>query len=317
MTTQSLRIDETVPEERAGQRFDRVLAGLVRTASRTELSRAIKEGRITLNGAVVPPRTAVKGGERIEGVLERAPRFDWQSAEAIDLNVAYEDEHLLVIDKPPGLVVHPGAGHGSGTMVNGLLRHRPSLAQLPRAGLVHRIDKDTSGLLLVAATGAAYQALGEAMRSRRIERLYLAVCEGTPDFDERRIDEPIGRDPRRRTRQAIRADGRSASTILRVRERFAAHALLAAKLETGRTHQVRVHAAAIRHPLVGDRQYGARDLLPKGASPDIIETVRGFTRQALHAHRLRFRHPATNRALSITSPLPEDMEDLLAALRGS
>ena len=308
--------DVVVPKEFSGKRFDRVAAMLLADdadVSRTALTRGIRCGQVTLDGRVAKPKTTVSGGERIRARLAQSPRFDWNAAEALPLRILYEDEHLIVVDKPPGLVVHPGAGNARGTLVNGLLHHRPALAELPRAGLIHRLDKDTSGVLAVAADAASQRRLTAAMSERRIERRYLAVAEGRVLADAR-IDLAIGRDPKNRLRQRVRADGRPAATRIHVRKRFAAHTLIEADLETGRTHQVRVHMAAIGHPLVGDRRYGARGIVSRAAPQAAADVVRRFSRQALHAWRLSFAHPVSGKPLVFVCPPPADLGCLITAL---
>lgn len=306
-------IDLLVPAKLAGERFDRAAAALLDDVSRSEIARWIKSGVLLLNGAAHRARQPVHEGDRLSGHFTVEPKLDWQQAEAIDLPIVFEDEHFLVIDKPVGLVVHPGAGHHSGTMVNALLAHRALLADIPRAGIVHRLDKDTSGLMVVAGTPAAYHALVEALRERSIDREYLAVVEGT-DLRDQTIDAPIGRDPAQRTRQKVRRDGREARTHIKIEATYASHSLVRAKLETGRTHQVRVHLASIGHPLVGDRRYRARGILPAGADEEARDYVRGFPRQALHAHTLRLRHPQTHRRMKFVSPLPDDLDELIRAV---
>ena len=314
-----VELDAVMPVKFRGARLDRAAAMLFAedaaapAVSRSELAHWIKAGQVTLNGCVARPRTRIAGGERLRVRSVRTPRFNWRSAEKLDFRIVYEDESLVVVDKPAGLVVHPGAGNARGTLVNGLLHHRPALAALPRAGLVHRLDKDTSGLLVVAADEASLLALGQAMSERRIERRYLAVAEGRLIAD-RRIDLAIGRDRRNRLRQRVRADGRPAITRVSVRKRYAAHTLIEARLETGRTHQIRVHLAAIGHPLVGDRRYGARGIVAPDATGAVAAAVRGFQRQGLHACRLAFAHPKSHRKLTFESKPPPDLANLLEAL---
>ncbi len=316
-----IELDAVVPAEFSGDRFDQAATKLLAAdagapaVSRSEVGRWIGRGLVTLDGRVVKPKTAVAGGERVRLRVTRMPRFDWRAAERLEFPIVYQDDCLVVVDKPPGLVVHPGAGNARGTLVNGLLHRIPGLATLPRAGLIHRLDKDTSGLLVVAANHSSLLKLGEAMRARRIERRYLAVVEGRL-IAGRRIDLALGRDPRNRLRQTVRADGRPAVTEVAARRRYAAHSLVEARLETGRTHQVRVHLAAAGHPLVGDKRYGARGILPPDASATAAAVVRGFGRQALHAFHLAFAHPATAEPLVFESKLPEDMTRLLNALNG-
>jgi 23S rRNA pseudouridine1911/1915/1917 synthase len=236
--------------------------------------------------------------------------------EAIDLAIVHEDAHLLVLDKPAGLVVHPGAGNPAGTLLNALLHHDPKLAELPRAGIVHRLDKDTSGLMVVARSLAAHTALVEMLSRHAVERQYEAVVFGTLVAGGT-VDAPIGRHLGDRLRQAVRdeEDGKRAVTHYRLRERFRAHSLIQCNLETGRTHQIRVHMAHIHHPLVGDPMYGGSLRLPKGATSELVAALRGFRRQALHAERLAFEHPVTGEAMGFEAERPQDMEALIASLR--
>lgn len=308
-----VELDALVPGECRGERVDRAAARMFPGISRSELADWIRRGAATLDGRRVKPRTPVRGGERIRVVAVRTPRHDWQAADDVAFRLAHQDSDVFVVDKPPGLVVHPGAGNPRATLVNGLLRICPELANLPRAGLVHRLDKGTSGLLVVAKNPASQHALGKALLARRVERRYLAVAEGRMVAGAR-VDLAVGRDPRNRLRQTVRADGRPAVTHVDVRERFAAHTLVEARLETGRTHQVRVHMAATGYPLVGDRRYGARGFSPPQATAEQAAQVRSFPRQALHAHRLAFAHPGSGEWMTFSSPLPADMRGLLRAL---
>ena len=316
-----VELDVVVPPQFNGRRIDWVATRLFEqrgrdegpVVSRAELTRWIRDGLLSLDGGVVKPKTAVAAGQRIRVRAERRPRFDWSAAEPLALRVVYEDPSILVVDKPAGLVVHPGAGNPRGTLVNGLLGHRPALAALPRAGLMQRLDKDTSGLMVVAGDESGLKRLIEDMQARRIERRYLALVEGIVGAD-RRIDLAIGRHRRDRLRQSVRADGRAAVTHVTVKRRFAAHTLIEARLETGRTHQIRVHMATLGHALVGDRRYGARRIVPKHATEADARLVRCFPRQALHAYRLALTHPASGEWMAFKSDLPEDMQCLLSAL---
>lgn len=301
-----------VPERCAGERLDRVAAELLADFSRSRLTAWIRDGKLTVDGRRERPAYRVLGGEPILLDVE-VEAHGLHAPEPVPFDVVHEDEHFLVVDKPAGVVVHPGAGNPSGTLVNGLIGHRPALAALPRAGLVHRLDKDTSGLLVVAASEAAHRSLVDAMANREIERVYLAVVEGVLTAG-RDVELAVGRDPARRTRQRVREDGRPALTRVRVQGRYRAHTAVRATLGTGRTHQVRVHLSAIGHPLVGDRRYGARGRLPTHPSPELIEEIRAFGRQALHAHSLGFRHPASGVPLAFSSPAPTDIARLMAVL---
>ena len=310
-----------MPLEFNGRRVDWVATRLFEereeeggpVVSRSELTRWVREGFLTLDGQVVKPKTAVATGQRIRLRAERPPRFDWSAAEDLAFRVVHEDDNIVVVDKPAGLVVHPGAGNPRGTLVNGLLRHRPELAALPRAGLMQRLDKDTTGLMVVGANESSLKSLVADMQARRIERCYLAIVEGAVEAD-RRIDLAIGRDRRNRLRQSVRSDGRAAVTHITVKRRFAAHTLVEARLETGRTHQIRVHMAAVGHPLVGDTRYGARRIVPPGGTEADAQTVRRFPRQALHAYRLALTHPASGERMTFESEAPEDIRCLLEAL---
>jgi 23S rRNA pseudouridine1911/1915/1917 synthase len=260
-------------------------------------------------------RRRVLGGERvaIDAPL-REEAEGWARPEPVAFGLVHEDAALLVVDKPAGLVVHPGAGNPSGTLVNGLLHRYPELAGLPRAGIVHRLDKDTSGLLVVARTAEAHTALVRQLADRSMGRSYLAVVEGVP-VSGFTVDEPLDRDPRNRLRRAVVPGGRPAVTHVRVEERYRAHALLACQLETGRTHQIRVHLRHRRHPIVGDALYGARGRLPPRPTASLAAAVHAFRRQALHAAELRLRHPLDGEAREFRAAPPEDFEALLAALR--
>ncbi|MDH5344766.1 MAG: 23S rRNA pseudouridine(1911/1915/1917) synthase RluD, partial [Gammaproteobacteria bacterium] len=284
-------LEKTVPDALAGQRLDQALAQMFPEYSRSRLKAWINDGLVTVDGQSIRPKDAVSGGEevRLRPVSELSVT---SQPEAIDLDVVFEDDDVLILNKPAGLVVHPGAGNIRGTLMNGLLHRVPSLEALPRAGIVHRLDKDTSGLLLVGKNLTSHTALVRALAAREIARDYLAVCAGVLTAGGV-IDAPIGRHPVDRRRMTVREDGKPAVTHYRVLERFRGHTYITVSLETGRTHQVRVHFAHRRNPLLGDPTYGGRLKLPAGASPELIEVLRTFGRQALHATRLRFTHPVT------------------------
>ncbi|MBT8107755.1 MAG: 23S rRNA pseudouridine(1911/1915/1917) synthase RluD [Gammaproteobacteria bacterium] len=302
-----------VPEESAGQRLDQALARLFPEYSRSRLKSWLLNGALVVDGGSPRPRDPVIGGETV--TLRVQPEVAVEAApEPMQLDVVHEDAALLVINKPAGLVVHPGAGNHTGTLLNGLLHHAPELEGLPRAGIVHRLDKDTSGLLLVARTLPAHTSLTRMLADREISRHYLAICGGVLTGGGK-IDEPIGRHRTDRTRMCVRDDGRPAVTHYTVVERFAAHTLVDVRLETGRTHQIRVHFAYRRHSLLGDPVYGGRLALPKGASDALAAALRGFRRQALHAAKLGFAHPESGDAMEFKAPLPVDLAALLDALR--
>lgn len=301
-----------LPAELAGLRLDQALARALPQYSRARLQGWIERGAVHLDGQVPRARDKVWGGERvrIEAQLEAA---DVVAPEALPLEIVYEDRDLLVIDKPAGLVIHPGAGNPSHTLQNALLGLDPKLARVPRAGLVHRLDRDTSGLLVVARTIEAHARLVAALAAREIERRYLAICVGVLTGG-RTIDEPIGRHRTLRTRMAVRSDGRPSVTHVRLVRRFRAHTLLEARLETGRTHQIRVHLAHLGHPLLGDPVYGGRRRIPPASSPALLDALASMHRQALHAAQLQLAHPRTGRSMQWESPLPADMRGVLEAL---
>jgi 23S rRNA pseudouridine1911/1915/1917 synthase len=302
-----------VPEELAGLRLDQALARMFPEYSRSRLKEWLLVGAITVDGGSKRPRDAVAGGEMIS--LEPQSESEVRAApEPIVLDVVYEDDDLLVVNKSAGLVVHPGAGNPSGTLMNGLLHHAPALESIPRAGIIHRIDKDTTGLLLVAKTLTAHTALVRQLADREISRNYLAICNGVLTGGGT-IDQPIGRHPVDRKRMSVQQNGKSAVTHYTVIERFRAFTYIKVRLETGRTHQIRVHFAWRRHALVGDQTYGGRLALPAGASEPLIELLRRFKRQALHATRLAFEHPTSGEAMELEVPPPADFEEVLAVMR--
>jgi 23S rRNA pseudouridine1911/1915/1917 synthase len=297
----------------AGQRLDQALAALFTDFSRSRLQQWIREGRVRVDGRVRRGRDRVAGGELVDldAILEPQGEV---APEAIPLDIVHQDDHIFVIDKPADLVVHPAAGNWEGTLQNALLHLDPGLAALPRSGIVHRLDKDTSGLLVVARTPGAHKRLVDALQARAVKREYRAVVAGVVVAGGT-VEAPIGRHPTARTRMAVTTAGKPAVTHYRVLERFRAHSYLRVNLETGRTHQIRVHLAHVRHPIVGDPVYGGRPQLPARAAPVLVEALRAFRRQALHARRLGLAHPATGEWLEWESPLPADMARLLDALR--
>lgn len=297
-------LSQHVGAEAVGRRLDAFAASAFADYSRSQLARWIDDGLLTVDGHASKPASKLAGGEHVELSVPPAPDT-WQLAEALDLTVVFEDDDVLVIDKAAGLVVHPGAGNRDGTLVNGLLSHRPTLSALPRAGIVHRLDKDTSGLLVVAASHRAHQSLVAALAERSVKRQYCAVVHGLLE-QACTIDQPIGRDKHVRTRQAIRPDGKAAQTTVEPERVIAGCTVVRATLATGRTHQIRVHLASIGHPLVGDVRYGGR--------ASVATTEVRFERQALHAQQLGFVHPGSGESMTFSSELPADMAELIAAL---
>lgn len=305
--------EERVPDTMIGLRLDQAAAELFADFSRERLKAWIKSGALTRDGAPARPKDKLFGGERLtlEATLEEDTRF---APQAMALSIVHEDDDVLVIDKPAGLVVHPAAGNPDGTLLNALLHHAPGQMQLPRAGIVHRLDKDTTGLMVVAKTLAAHASLVEQLQARTVSREYDAVVTGRMTAGGS-VDGPIGRHPKDRKRQAVTPSGKPAVTHYRVVERFPAHTHVRCRLETGRTHQIRVHMAHRRFPLIGDPVYAGRLKMPAGATDALKDVLRHFPRQALHARKLAFVHPGTGEALTFRAPLPDDMLMLLDFLR--
>ena len=310
---QAQQLSSTIPDDLAGVRLDQALASLFPDYSRARLVRWLKEGQVTVDGALLRPKDKVFPGQQVVVSVVLADETAWQ-AEDIPLEVVYEDDSVLVINKPAGLVVHPGAGNQDGTLSNALLHYAPEIEAVPRAGVIHRLDKDTSGLLVVARTLQAQKSLVEQLQARAFEREYLALAVGVMTAGGT-VDAPIGRHPSSRLRQAVVQGGKEAITHYRVEERFRAHTLVRVKLETGRTHQIRVHMAYIHYPLVGDAVYGGRLRIPAGCTPALEQALREFKRQALHAERLGFVHPRSGEFMSWQAPLPDDMARLIEACR--
>jgi 23S rRNA pseudouridine1911/1915/1917 synthase len=301
----------TLSDEHAGERLDQALAKIWADYSRSTLTEWIKKEYITVNGLPSRPRTKVAGGEEV--LLDATLDVQTQNkAEDIVLDIIAEDDEIIVINKPAGLIVHPGAGRPSGTLLNALLHHCPTLNTLSRAGIVHRLDKDTTGLLVIAKTPTAHHSLIQQLQARTVKRTYLALVYGEL-ISGGTTDLPIGRHPKQRQKMAINTTGKSAVTHFRIEKKFPDFTLLKVQLETGRTHQIRVHMTHIKHPLVGDQTYG-RLYLPKGASEPLKAALKQFKRQALHAYQLAFIHPTTNEETLFTAPLPEDFVALMEQL---
>lgn len=310
---QDQQIISIVPPEMAQQRLDQVVASLCPQYSRSQLQKWIKSGQVLVDNKPLKPKERLTGGEQI--IIHATQEVQTRSeAEEMPLDIVYEDDDILVLNKPADLVVHPGAGNWSGTLVNGLLHYDPKLEYLPRAGIVHRLDKDTTGLMVVAKTLEAHNSLVEQLQERDVSREYLALVQ-RPVIAGGTLEGNIGRHPIDRLKMAVIEGGKEAITHYRVEERFRHHTLLRVALETGRTHQIRVHLTANNMPIVGDQLYGGRPRVPAGISGELREALQTFPRQALHATRLGLNHPITEEALEWEAPVPADMETLLALLR--
>lgn len=313
MTKQAIQLSAEVPFELGGQRLDQIAAQLFPEYSRSRLTSWIKEERLTVDGQVLRPRDPVHAGSLLALQAEQEAQGEWLP-EDIELDIQYEDEHILVLNKPAGLVVHPAAGHADGTLLNALLHHVPDLVNVPRAGIVHRLDKDTTGLMVVAKTLQAQTRLVEQMQARTVSRIYEAIVIGVVVAGGT-VDAPIGRHGTQRQRMAVVQSGKPAVSHYRVLERFRAHTHVRVKLETGRTHQIRVHMTHVGFPLVGDPQYGGRFKIPPAANPTLVEALKDFPRQALHARFLELNHPATGERMKWICDLPEDFVWLLTLLQ--
>lgn len=305
-------ITVVVPESLAFSRLDRVLSTLCDQYSRTTLQKWIEAGYVTVDGQILRSRDIVEAGQQINIDATISAATAWKP-QAIELNVVYEDQHISVINKPVGLVVHPGAGQTDSTLLNALLNRYPELELVPRAGIVHRLDKDTSGLLVVARDLVAQTKLVRALEKRQVTREYSAIVWGVMTAGGT-VDAPIGRHPIKRVLMAVTPSGKPAVTHYRVIKRFLAHSHLKVILETGRTHQIRVHMAHIHYPIVGDQQYSGRLKLPAGISSEMRTYLQGCKRQALHAQRLKLAHPITGVEMEWEAPLPDDMQELLRML---
>ena len=318
MTTEHLstyRIENftaTIAMEQAGMRLDQAMAQLFSDFSRSRLQLAIKNKQVLLDGKVCKGKIKVQGGEKISLEMIHQPH-DKVEAQAIPLDIIYEDDFILVVNKPTKLVVHPAAGNPDGTLQNALLHHQADLARLPRAGIVHRLDKDTTGLLVVAKTEKSHKGLVQQLQQRTVKREYRAICAGVLTAGGT-INAPIARHPKQRIKMFVDRQGKEAITHYRVLDRYRAHSLLKVYLETGRTHQIRVHLSKNRHPLIGDSLYGGRLKLPKGATPELQQILKSFPRQALHAYQLTLIHPHTEEEMSWKAPIPQDMQQLINIL---
>lgn len=312
--TQKIILTTEIAADLLGARLDQALAQSFPDYSRSRIKTWIENDLVKVNGITInKAREKVFGGEQIEiqAEIEEEVRFEPQN---IPLNIVYEDDDILVINKPKDMVVHPGAGNPDGTVLNALLYHYPPIAEVPRAGIVHRLDKDTTGLMVVAKNIPAQTHLVTALQKRQITREYEAVASGIMTQGGK-VDEPMARHPTKRTHMAVHPLGKPAVTHYRIMERFRNYTRLRLRLETGRTHQIRVHMAHIAHPLLGDPIYGGRPRPPKGATPELLNILRNFKRQALHAAMLRLAHPITGEMMEWHAPLPEDFVELVTALK--
>lgn len=300
-----------VPDELLGQRVDKALAQMCEDHSRSTIQAWIKQGLVLVDDEVPQQKDKVYGGEIVELSVPQIRQGEW-AAQNLPINIVHDDEYMLVVNKPAGLVVHPGAGNPDGTLLNALLFHFPDLRALPRAGIVHRLDKDTSGLMVVAKTEQARLGLIEQLVDHSLQREYLALVNGRV-ISGSTVDEPIARDRSDRRRMAINMMGKPAITHYRVEQRFRNHTLLRVQLETGRTHQIRLHMNHIGFTLVGDPVYGQRLAIAGDCSPRLERALRGFQRQALHAARIQYRHPVVDSIQTWEAPLPEDMQALIEA----
>lgn len=305
-------LEARIPIQSHGMRLDQVVAELFPDYSRNRLATWIKQGRLTVDGKTMKPRDKALASAHVVLEVADEPVIDWQP-QTLPLDVIFEDEHILVVNKPAGMVVHPAAGHTDGTLVNALLGYAPELDTLPRGGIVHRLDKETSGIMFVARSALAHKSLVAQLSERTVSRTYCAVCTGALTGGGK-IDAPIDRHPTARTKMAVVADGKPAVTHYRIAHRFKHYTQLQVNLETGRTHQIRVHMAHRKWPLIGDPVYAGRQRIPAGASEALITALRNFPRQALHAQALEFEHPATGDWMEFETELPDDLVELLEVL---
>lgn len=311
--TEKIHRTLTIPDNLGGMRLDQALAKLLPEFSRTQIQEWIKSSNVSVDNKHLKARDVIIGGEEIIITAKRKEQPAWE-AQPILLDLIYEDDDLLVINKPAGMVVHPAAGNPNNTLLNALLHHCPQLQHLPRAGIIHRLDKDTTGLLVIAKTQASLMNLTAQMKQRTVTRIYQAVVSGLMTSGGT-INEPINRHPIQRKKMTVCETGKEAITHYRVIEKYRDHTRIKVKLDTGRTHQIRVHMAHIRYPVLGDPVYGGRLQLPRGASPALVTMLRTFKRQALHAYELELIHPTTQKSIRWQAQLPDDMQELIAVLK--
>lgn len=301
-------------EESAGKRLDVVLAEIFPEYSRSRLKIWIEQGQVLVNGDTAKPKFKMSGDEELQLSVQSLESEENCVAEDIPLDIVYQDESIIVINKPADFVVHPAAGHYSGTMQNALLHHDASLVEIPRAGIVHRLDKDTTGLMVVARNLSSHKYLVDQIQKHEVMREYQAVVYGVMTGGGM-VDQPIGRHPRDRIKMAVRENGREAVTHYRLLRRFREHSHIKVQLETGRTHQIRVHMSHLHHPIVGDPVYAGRQRVPAGAQQELLDYLQAFRRQALHAWRLSFVHPESGEDVTFEAPLPDDMQQLISLLQ--
>lgn len=312
--SQAINLQASVPEHLDGERLDFVASELFSDYSRSRLQKWIKNGELTVDGRILKGKEKLYPGQMLLLNAELEIEVPQEQAQPIDLDIVYEDDSILVLNKPAGLVVHPAAGHADNTLLNGLLHHHPALAHVPRAGIVHRLDKDTSGIMVVAKTLPAHNSLVEQLQARTVSRQYYALVQGVVTAGAT-VNAPIGRHPTNRQKQAVvESGGKEAITHYRVMQRYRAQTLVRCQLETGRTHQIRVHMAHVRYPLTGDRLYGGRPKLPKAAEPELVEALQQFPRQALHAFKLGLLHPEDGDYCEWEIDVADDMQQLLDLL---
>lgn len=310
--TETIHLTAKIPGELSGKRLDQALAILFPEHSRSRLQNWIKSGDVQLNKQIINQKQRVQSGDLVEIYTSLEPQDEW-IAENIPLEIIYEDDYLLVINKPAGIVVHPGAGNPQHTLLNALLHYDPKLEYVPRAGIVQRLDKDTSGVMVIARTPESHTSLVAALQAREISREYQTVVTGVMTAGGK-IDQPVGRHPQKRTQMAVVKNGKGAVTHYRIIKKYRSYTHLRVNLETGRTHQIRVHMAWLKNPIVGDPVYAGRAKLPKTATPELIHVLQTFPRQALHASAISLKHPVTGETLQYVSPLPDDIQHLIIAL---